>query len=264
MDYVHVDKILFPVGNGSTEPLYAFLSNSEYAVIKIFNNTEGNLALVNEYICYKLAKILKLPIPDAGIAYIDNNTEVSANVSITSENYGPCYFSKRLDKVVIVNCSVIKFISNKQDFYRVLLFDHLIYNKDRNVGNLLVSLKSDDHRFYAIDHTHVFKNECIWDGNSLLRGIEDNDYKDTNIIDSNKEVYNYFFQSMFINERVLLETCTDFKSRLTKSLLYDIISDIPKQWNVNSSDLNILVEYLTYRLFHLEDICEVILSNIRR
>jgi len=79
LEYLHVDKVLGKVGNGCTEPLNAILSSGQRVIIKPFNNIQGNLVLVNEYISYRLCKKLDLPIPEAGIAIIDNKTEYDEN-----------------------------------------------------------------------------------------------------------------------------------------------------------------------------------------
>jgi hypothetical protein len=43
----------------------------------------------------------------------------------------------------------------KQQIYKVRLFDNLLYNIDRNLGNLLIS---PDWKCYMIDHSRTFKN----------------------------------------------------------------------------------------------------------
>jgi len=42
-----------------------------------------------------------------------------------------------------------------QQIFKVRLFDHLIYNIDRNLGNLLIT---PDWKIYMIDHSRCFKN----------------------------------------------------------------------------------------------------------
>lgn len=68
------------------------------------------------------------------------------------------------------------YISNKETYEEIILFDQLIYNKDRNKGNLFISTGKGAKLLYAIDHTHVFKNATIWDSICFRQGISDNDY----------------------------------------------------------------------------------------
>jgi hypothetical protein len=49
-------------------------------------------------------------------------------------------------------------ITWNQQMYKVRLFDNLIYNIDRNLGNLLIT---PDWRLYMIDHSRSFKNVAV-------------------------------------------------------------------------------------------------------
>lgn len=86
-----------------------------------------NLTLINEYICYELAKYFKLPIPNAGIGYISDKTILSADDLLNDDNYGPCFYSERIDKATKANSNIIKYLSNSNEFLKVLLFDHIVY-----------------------------------------------------------------------------------------------------------------------------------------
>lgn len=258
LEYLHVDNILGKVGNGCTDPLDACLSSRERAIIKPYNNMQGNLVLVNEYICYRICKKLDIPIPEAGIAVVDDNTVYSCDDLILSEdNYGYCFYSRRIDKVAVVNRAIIPRISNVHDFYKIILFDHLVYNKDRNKGNLLVtSGKSID--LYAIDHTHVFKNETIWDSKCLQRGMVGCDYKDRDIIESNQWIYNLFWEYLKKDKAILLQLAHEFKSKIQCIDLEMFINELPDAWQIPEQEAIALKEYLIYRLDHIEEMCSLI------
>lgn len=258
MEYPHVDKVFSVIPNGATEPLYALLSTGERAIVKTFNNIEGNLTLINEYICYRLCVQLSIPIPEAGIAFIDNQTidDTSLNI-ITPDKYGPCFYSKRIDKVAQLNAYIIDYITNKDDFHKIVLFDHLVYNKDRNKGNIILATGKTVY-MYVIDHSHVFKNECIWDKYCFERGIKESDYRDTQILDCNREMYDLFWENLGKNRDTLLELSDVFKERISYNLLDEIISELPQLWKVPVEDLNALKTYLIYRLNHLNDMVDII------
>jgi len=258
LDYLHVDKVYGKVGNGCTDPLDAALSSRERVIIKPFNNIQGNLVLVNEYISYRICRKLDIPIPEAGIAIIDINTECSCDDEILSEeNYGYCFYSTRIDKVVVVNQAIISRISNINDFHKIILFDHLVYNKDRNRGNLLVT-SGKSIKLYAIDHTHVFKNQAIWDRNCLQMGVAGNDFKDRDIIESNKWIYNLFWEYLMIEPGLLLQYAHEFKTRINDAFLEEIINELPEPWQIPEEDAKALREYLLYRLDHIEEISNMI------
>jgi hypothetical protein len=261
LDYLHVNKVYGSYPDFSTEPLDALLNTGNRVYVKTYNNIQGNRVLVNEYICYRLSKILDLPIPEAGIAIIDRDTEHLCDEDVFSpENYGHCFFSTRINKATVINSAIIPQISNKEDFYKIILFDHLIYNKDRNKGNLLVTSDSTV-RLYIIDHTHVFKNACIWDKICFQQGMSVDDYLDRQIIEYNSLIYGYFWEHLPKNLDILLSHSTDFKNRLNLSVLEDVIKDLPDSWDVSCEDITSLLEYLSYRLEKLDHICNIIVGR---
>jgi len=261
LECFHVDKVYGKIGNGVTEPLDACLDSGDRVIVKPFNNIQGNLVLVNEYICYRLCTKLDIPIPKAGIALISERTECLCEPPVYSaENYGYCYFSKRIDKVTIINRGIIPRITNKADFYKIILFDHLIYNKDRNRGNLLVTSVKNP-KLYAIDHTHVFKNQSIWDKNCLQRGMDSDDFNDLDIIKSNEKIYNYFWEYLNKDPAILLRLADEYKNKLNYTDLEMFINELPEQWHIPDEDALALKEYLIYRLNHMEDMCKLIIGR---
>jgi len=262
VDYVqtlHVDRLEKRIGNGCTEPLLAVLeSGSEelYAVVKTRNNIQGVLSVVNEWIAYNIAVELGILMPVSGIAIIDKDTNAAG--LIDEDDFGSCFYSTYIEKSGILNETIMEFVSNKNVYEKIILFDHLVYNKDRNKGNLLISTGKGDKCLYAIDHTHVFKNETIWDRYCLNQGIRDNDYLDKEILDANG--YELFSRSKNINEQSLKEEADSFKKVITKEFLEKIVNDIPADWNVNPKDLEVLQDYLLYRAAHLDEICEMIVN----
>lgn len=258
MNFLHVDKVLGRVGNGVTDPLDASLNSGERVIIKPFNNIQGNLVLFNEYICYRMCEKLDIPIPEAGIAILDEKTEcLSEQALYSSDNYGYAYFSKRIDKATVVNRGIIHRISNKDDFYKIILFDHLVYNKDRNKGNLLVT-SGRSIKLYAIDHSHVFKNQAIWDRYCLQAGMNSDDFNDIDIMESNQKTYNYFWEYLKKDSAILLQLAEEFRTRINYTDLEMFINELPESWKIFAGDAIALQEYLIYRLNHLEDMCRLI------
>ena len=258
--YPHVCKIFGKIPNGCTEPLDACLESGDRVIVKPINNIQGNLALVNEYICYKLCSKLEMPIPDAGITIIDNKTDIVNDEGIiTVDNYGYGFYSKRIDKATIINRNIIPRITNKEDFYKIILFDHLVYNTDRNRGNILVTLGKNS-KMYMIDHTHVFKNGCIWDRYCFDQGIDLEDFNDRDIIESNNNQYMYslFWEHLNQDESVLFNLSETFKSKITSSDLNLFMSELPQEWGLSRENSDALIEYLLYRLAHIDDMCRII------
>lgn len=261
LGYKHVDIISDYIGNGCTEPMNAIIDSSIHAVIKVNNNCQGNLVLFNEYVCFKLCELLNIPIPDAGVGMIDGDTQYDMSRGYISEsNYGLCFYSKRIDKATILNSLVIPLITNKEKIYDIILFDHIVYNKDRNLGNILVT-SSSEVKLYAIDHTHTFKNQTIWEANCLIQGIQDEDYRDNDILMENKDVYQLFRLRYPLLHDKLESVSESFAAVLTRENIDGILESVPKEWRVSRADAVALTKYLLYRTAHIPDLCDIILRG---
>lgn len=263
IEKIQVKQIESMVGNGATEPLFGILEGNKRAVIKVFNNIEGNLTLVNEYICYRMATIFDLPMPTSGICLCNSNT-IDLNGLIKNENLGFGFYSIYQEKNTLLKLGIMKHIGNIEIIYKLIIFDHLVYNKDRNSANLLIEYKKNNILVSVIDHSHVFKNEAIWDTNCLNTGIVENDYMDTIIMESNKCIYSLFYQTISIDLNSLLDSAHRMQELLSEKILDEIFSDIPNEWGVCENSLYSLKRYLIYRLNHLEDICSMIFHYIKQ
>ena len=129
---------------GITEPKYAILEDGTQIVVKLSHGPEGNLVLFNEYVCYRLAILIDIPMPYSGVCVMDENTEVFDSNIASNSNYGYAFYSIFMPKTTKLLSSIIKLMKNKEVFIKILLFDHIIFNKDRNEGNLLVQFYKDD------------------------------------------------------------------------------------------------------------------------
>lgn len=262
-----VESILSKVGSGVTDPLNGMINNN-HAIIKTINNDEGNRVLANEIVCYRIAKALNLPIPDGGICCIDKYTQIDQEVEFPKDRYGKGFYTYRLDRVTnIVNSPLLisKYIRNKNDFLRIILFDHLIYNKDRHKGNLLMDIvNKGNNKIYIIDHSHVFNLGPLWDECQLSRMIKEEDYKSTEIMEYNEGVYYLLLQSINLSIDVLIKEAKDFKNMINDEFLQNAIKEIPEEWNIVKNDRIMLFNYIKYRLDNIENICEVIYNYVRK
>lgn len=256
-----VESILREQNVGITEPYIAQLRNSSgifTAFIKVKGNPEGVLCLVNELVSYRLASIVGLTMPASGVAVIDADTSDNTfKVTCDKTNIGSCFFSTQIEKGLTLNQNAVKHVDNDDIFEKIILFDHLIYNKDRNLGNLLLSSSKSRKVLYAIDHTHVFKNQAVWDSYALERGMNENDYMDTSILESNG-VYDLFFTKRRITFSSLQEVALFFQSKFKEQTIENILEDLPQDWAIEERNLVALRKYLLYRLSHLLDMCRMI------
>ncbi|OPJ61598.1 HipA family kinase [Clostridium chromiireducens] len=266
MDTYHVDELLYPIGNGATIPILGVVNNKNY-IIKTFNNIEGNKTLINELVCHYIAKKLNFPIPDAKLGIIDANTVISKKVldleDFSDSCFGLAFCSEFLEPVTVVTSSkMLQLASNhKWLLPKLMLFDHLIYNKDRNKGNLLISLSKSNRQLYIIDHSHTFNLEALWNTHALEYKIIDEDFKDSAIMADNWYHYAKFKSVLELDLIVMKETVDYFKENLTKDFLESIVDKIPEVFEHNKNELKALIQYLLYRMEHIDYYADLILNT---
>lgn len=154
---------------GVTEPKYAILEDGSQSIVKLSHGPEGNLVLFNEYICYRMAMLIDIPMPHCGIGMMDEDTEILNPDIASSRNYGYAFYSTYIPKTTKLLPSIIHLMKNKDD----------------------ISLK-------VIDHTHVFINGAIWDGNCLKQAMSENDLLSRTVLEWNECLYSMFYRSMSI------------------------------------------------------------------
>lgn len=263
IDIKHVKNVQYTIPNGITMPKFGALDDDTLAVIKTFNGPEGNLVLFNELYCYRLASLLGLPMPPSGICLIDNNTDVFADcVEEGQQGYG--FFSQYLHKSVVLVSDIIPKISNIEILFKIILFDHVIFNKDRNPGNLLVQYYKENVSLKVIDHSHVFVNQALWDANCLRRCIRENDINSTDVLASNSFLYEMFYLHLTVTDERFDTPKQLFKKEINELVLRSILGDIPETWLPPKEDIEALIEYILYRVSRLDDICKMIIKYINR
>lgn len=256
----YLKEIEYTLTNGCTKPVRGKLDIDRIVIVKLFNNEQGNLTLVNEYISYKIARALQLPVVPSGICVCNAATK-DDNACLSPANYGPCFYSTLLEKSTTLKPGIIRLLSNIDTFYSLLLFDHIIYNKDRNIYNLLTTYTKTDISFRLIDHSHVFKNETLWDSNCFKLGISDFDVLDHDILIANDNMYSMFLHAINFKKEKLYAAREVFEESITKPMLNSIIEEIPPEWNLSKKDSDALTEYILYRLSNITSICDMICEH---
>ena len=259
-----ISQLCYNMNLGSTEPKFAILEDGTQIVTKLFNGPEGNLVLFNEYLCYRLAILLDIPMPRAGVCILDSTSEIQDKELATPNNYGKAFFSYYMPKVTKLLPTIISKMRNKEDFVKILLFDHIIFNTDRNPGNLLVRFCKDDVSLKVIDHTHVFINQTFWDASCLKRAMEENDLLDTKVLEYNAYLYGMFFQNFSVTKEMLKKESLVFKSRIKRDIILGIVDVIPEEWKPKQKDIDELVNYILYRVDNLDVIISTILTYNNR
>lgn len=259
-----IRQLCYNMNIGSTEPKFAILEDGTQVVTKLYNGSEGNLVLFNEYLCYRLAILLDIPMPRAGVCILDGSSEIQDEELATPLNYGKAFFSEYMPKVTKLLPTIISKMRNKEDFVKILLFDHVIFNTDRNPGNLLVRFCKGDISLKVIDHTHVFINQTLWDASCLKRAMEENDLLDTKVLEYNSYLYEMFFENFSVRKEMLEKESSVFKSKINRDIITELIDIIPEEWRPKQKDIDELKNYILYRVDNLDVIISTILTYNNR
>lgn len=196
---------------------------------------------------------LKLPIPDFEIIKVNNINEynlLSENIDLIN---GSVFCSKYIEKsTTIPSYRFIQKTKNSSDIIKIIIFDVIIGNNDRNKGNLLVNLKNNS--LVMIDHSHVFIGEAIWDEKTLLELIDNK---------ISIEQMNPFFINMFSYEvnkydKRELERYIKLIRSISLDELRKIVDEIPADWEISQSEKNTLISFVFDRIKRVDEICEIL------
>ena len=268
MERVHVDQVYEPfISDAATDPLSCMLNfgdSHRRAVVKMYNNRQGNLSLINEWIAAGLCRLFGISLPQSGICFIDNNTIISEYYEksgiISRNNYGPAFYSKYIEKTISFLPGMMSRV-DKNEIANMIVFDHLVYNRDRHGGNVLIAV-GKEIRFYLIDHSHIFKNDCIWDYLTFQQGMEDEDYKDEAIFDCNEYIYKQSIMYSHLQKEDITQVVRTIQDKLTPESLHSIIQEIPVEWSRgHNRDIEALESYVLYRAEHLSEIEDMIIRR---
>jgi len=242
------------IGLGTTDPVLMGCQNGHY-IVKSANNIHGPRVLINEFVCYKLAKLLELPIPDASLIHVSEKIINSSSDLMELGMLPGIHFGSSFIQRANTNLQppLIRLAQNKEDIPSIVLFDQIIYNDDRtrNRGNLMFDLKKKS--LMIIDHSHVFKLGAIWDHHQLKL-----------INDEAPQLINDFHGH---NYKILLEyvngynpfhkIITKLKS-LTRQDIEWCCDGIPETWMLSEKDKEGLIDFIWYRINIIDQILDLI------
>lgn len=265
LEKIDVKEIESCVGNGVTLPMFCILEDNTYAVFKSINNPQGKLALCNELIGYRIALELEMPIPIAGLGIINNETEIPDSVlekyGETKESFiGIGFYSRKISKSTIIHDSNgLDELSNINDIPKIIMFDFLLGNYDRNPGNSLIDLSKGNYRFFIIDHTHIFDIGTIWNDIQLRRLKEDFDIN--RLLTNTNGIYEFYCNTYEKTKKEMENIANFISEKLTEEKIKDIVNEVPDEWGLSSQDRNGAIEYIYYRKSKLIDYVDDIMKG---
>lgn len=239
---------------GITNPYIVKCNNNKKYVAKFPGNPEGTKVLINEYVCAKLAKKLGLPIPNFELIEIQNIHKFAAQLSDIKMINGTVFCSEFIEKASAVpGYLVLTKVTNKYDAIKILFFDVIVGNNDRNEGNLLINFKNNS--LVMIDHSHVFVYQAVWDERNLgeLIGAK------IDLTRMNK--FNFDNLSLCSNDINYKSVISEYIERIKcidDSEIDAIINSIPQDWDITEKEKECLKNFLLDRIHRISEICKLL------
>ncbi|MBC2036119.1 HipA domain-containing protein [Listeria booriae] len=254
MEVIQPLSFVSKIKNGKTFPFKVHTANGEY-IVKAINEDFNYKGLINEFICYNLAKLLNLPIPDATLMEI-NEEFISDNETLFEVVPNNCiaFASKYTRGNPSITPPLLNRLVNKEDIPGIILFDQIIYNNDRaaNRGNLIISKTGN---LLIIDHSHVFKDGLVWSSNSLHNLTT----SPITLVDS-FDGQNYTYLQKYVNGHSPFNKILEGIEKLSPSDIDLCFSAIPNEWlqKVSDEEIHHLKIFLCHRLDKKDAIIELL------
>ena len=149
---IEVEEVLDIIEVGATIPVRCRLANGMNVVVKYMKNPFGQRVLINELIGSCISDMIGLNIPEYGICNLSKDVIINTNLNedIDERNAGIAFYTKDYSSTVPPVRSMLTFVEEKQT-EKIILFDHIVNNIDRHMGNLLLDLHQNAI-LYIIDN----------------------------------------------------------------------------------------------------------------
>lgn len=261
---IEVEEILDVIEVGTTIPVRCRLKNGMNVVVKYMKNPFGQRVLINELIGSCIADIIDLNIPEYGICNLSEDVirNTNNNEEIDERNAGMAFYTKDYSSTVPPARAMLPLVENK-DTEKIILFDHVVNNCDRHIGNLLLDLRNSSPKLYVIDNSHI-----IADGikRIISNELEDSSIFSNNILEKNKEIYDKLCTWIGYNEQKLVLEAKHIRKTITKENLDYIKNFIPIVWidSIGKENVDMMFEVINKRVENICALGELIIRERRK
>lgn len=254
---VEAIEYLHPVEFGGSQACFMRClgpdGKSHVVVVKFKENVWGLTALINELVAGIIAKEFGLPTPDPLLVYVSDEMAVRINDAVACyKNYlisSGLHFGTMMMQNAVHRPSMdlINSVHNADDFTRIIVFDTLVCNHDRNnAWNFLIvcpDCPPTSSYLYIIDHTHCF-GDPYWDEHVVERVNE----SDMNLIPQICQV---------ITGSDPFGPALEMLNILTPALIQGILETIPQEWSCSLSCKQALGVFLLKRATLVKNILQI-------
>ncbi|GGD75532.1 HipA family kinase [Paenibacillus nasutitermitis] len=233
---VHALSHIKSIGEGWTLPHLFYCDDGHEYVVKLMNNHQGPGVLANEYIAFRLAKLLDLPAAEYKVVNISYDlVEIFPALKKLRVPAGPhigCLFAEQaITLKKKVDLSVCK---NIRTMAGMIVFDHWIKNWDRYVTGANLLLLQDTKQLLLIDHSNAFCGP-EWDTKDIIKSTD------------TMEVYWGHYYEIFapyIDGPDPFEPYLSVLEALDRRKLEQAVSGVPGQWKISTKKLDYLIDFL--------------------
>lgn len=243
------------MGVGVTAPQLFRGDDGFFYVVKLQRNRLGVKVLANELLGSLLGRKLELCFPAGGIIELGERTLSRSpyllRVGVAAGKQFACRYlpeSYYLDRRKLVKAV------NKKQMAGVMLFDHLLHNRDRtwNRKNLLIRREEEGARIYAIDNSHLFL-KGRWTPESLRRLAG-------RLKVNQRRVYGELLKRYLCPAD--FEPYAQALRRLSNEEIEGMVGQIPEEWLPLREERLALIEHIMLRRDMVDDICRSIFALI--
>jgi hypothetical protein len=250
---VKTNSFLKEFETSGSHPCLFECDDGKLYVTKHYGLGDRTKHLINELISALIANEIGLRIPNYSLIEINSNIFDIKDIFQGKKPKGLGFGSEYAALYPIKNfndlnnlppSSKVDDISVSEDFLKIILFDIWIRNNDRviNNPNIIVQEVHKEFRIFAIDHAATFAQL-----NYNRLGLEKNESPSV----EDTLIHHPYFEKVKNNLDLFFEQEVDKILKLIENFattkLNDIVSLVPKEWNLGNSDSENIVSFLDHR-----------------
>lgn len=267
-EVLNVDEVYTMVEEGVTKPLKVRLGNGEEAIVKYPNNNCGNQVLLNEFVCGCIAQEIDINVPPFGVCQLSDEIieTLPYEWGLDVENAGLCFFSKLITSSIPVTFGTLSVVDDPSfNLARLIVFDHLICNRERHDGNMIIEMGKGQNYLYAIDHGTIFTTGVRYDARSLQEEIKDTRIFDSSIMSANEKMYKCLASRFACSNQEIEKQCKEMKAAVDDDILKKIKENVPNEWikMAESDTIERLTNAICKRRDKLDEIASLIIRERR-
>lgn len=250
--YTRAVQYIRPMEQGWTQPHLFKCDDNHTYVVKFINNHDGTGVLANEWIAYRLGKLMHLAVAQSSIVMItDDLLDMYPKLKKLNIPSGPHIGSRFArygvnlgEEIDLSECMNIHHAAG------MIVFDHWINNWDRHITQANLLYLQDKKEILLIDHSDAF----FGPGWNLEEWFENSN--DIHVFWGS--LYERFVP--FIDNSDPFDYYLSIIESLNEHELRQAIQGIPSQWDIPEDELHELIDFLLLRKDRVRDVLKELIE----